>query len=161
MLGASPALPDANAPLVRRLRVWLGRWRLDRELADGWPSQSSDLHALRAWQLAERSVRHQVAASLRRVVDDAEQPYVVLSSPSLRRAGALVSLCSTEVLDWTDGLLGLADRLDGPAPVSPRGVARARVLLFDGTGPLYNPSPRRLLGETIWWIADGLQRMPS
>lgn len=152
--------PAGRAPLVARLRVWLGRSRLDRELADGCGPKASDLHALRARQLVGRPVRHEVAASLRRVVDDAGQPYAVLNATSLRRGGALVSLCSSEVLEWRGGLLGLADRLQAPPPVNPRGVAQARVLLGDGAGPLYNLLPRRPLGETLWSIADGLQLCP-
>ena len=34
----------------------------------------------------------------------------------------------------------LASRLDGPGPVAPAGVARARLLVGDGTGPLYDRS---------------------
>lgn len=60
-----------------------------------------------------------------------------------------------EVLAWREGLLGLADWLDNRGPVSPRGVSRAR--FSSPTGPLYNPRAPRLLGETIWWTADGLQ----
>ena len=36
-------------------------------------------------------------------------------------------------------VLVLADRLADPTPVCPQGVAQARLLLMDGSGPLYNP----------------------
>jgi len=98
-----------------------------------------------------------VAVLLREIVDDAEQPYRVLKAVPLRRAQVLVPLRSGEVLRWREGLLGVAERLDGPAPVHPCGVARARVLLSDGMGALYNPSPQRSLGDAIWWIAEGLE----
>ena len=46
---------------------------------------------------------------------------------------------------YADELLALAERLDAERPVDPRGVARARMLLLDGTSPLYRPaSPLKL-----------------
>jgi hypothetical protein len=61
-----------------------------------------------------------------------------------------------EVLAWREGLLLLAGRLEQPAPVNACGVARVLRLLTDGTGPLYNPTPRNSLRETIWLAAEGL-----
>ena len=58
------------------------------------------------------------------------------------------------------GVLGLADRLDAPEPLSAAAVSRVRELLTDGTGPLYCGHPRRLLDQTIWWIADAMQECP-
>lgn len=156
-----PADPQRAAPqrdsVSRRVRVQFARERLDGELADGHQPGASDLHALRARQLADPLLRSRVAVLLREIVDDAEQPYRVLKAVPLRRAQVLVPLRSGEVLLWREGLLGLAERLDGPAPVNPCGVARARVLLSDGMGALYNPSPQRSLGDAIWWIAEGLE----
>jgi hypothetical protein len=148
--------PGAPPAVSQRLRVRWGRWRLDRELAEGRPPESSDVHALRARQLAAPPVRGEVAASLRRVVDDAAQPYEVLLAIPSRRTNVLVPLRQGAVQRCREGLLGLADRLDGAASVNACGVARARVLLTDGTGPLYSPYPAHSLEETIWWIADGL-----
>jgi hypothetical protein len=54
-------------------------------------------------------------------------------------------------------LLGLADRLERQAPVNPCGVARTVVLLTDGDGPLYVPTPERSMADAIWWVADGLE----
>ena len=39
----------------------------------------------------------------------------------------------------------LADTLDDPGPVAAQGVARAWLLLTDGTGPLYNARSRTSL----------------
>jgi hypothetical protein len=102
-----------------------------------------------------------VAASLRHVVEDSMQPYAVLSPVRLGRSIVLVSLRQAEVRARRDGLMTLVRRLDDGAPVDPCGVARARVLLTDGAGPLYNPNPQRRLGEAIVWIADGLKRCPA
>lgn len=128
-------LPHAAPSMGQRLRVRFSRWRLDREIAMDGPVPGTALHLLRVAQLAEPRTRHQVAVRLRGVVDDAMLPYVRLNAVPLRRA---------EVLAWREGLLGLADWLDNRGPVSPRGVARARVLITDGTGPLYNPKATRM-----------------
>lgn len=125
-----------QARLRIRIRVWVRRWRLDRELASGrWPDPSRDL-SVRAAQLAGEGAQREIACSLRRLVSAAERPRdrVVLSAAPLRRA---------QVVRWREGLLGLAERLEAHRPVNPCGVARAMVLLCDGTGPLYNPRPER------------------
>ena len=147
-------------PVARRLRVRFRRSLLDRQLAAGGSTERSPVHALRARQLADPAGRSAVAKALRDVVDDAMEPYAVLTPVRLRRTAFLVSLRQDEVREWQEGLRGLVERLEGSAPVSPCGVARARMLLTDGTGPLYNPNADRGLGETLWWIADGLALCP-
>jgi hypothetical protein len=64
------------------------------------------------------------------------------------------------VLPWREALLGLAERLERPEPVNPCGVARALIVLRDGGGPLYVPEAARSVGESVWWIADGLDPCP-
>jgi hypothetical protein len=154
---ARPQRRELRRPgLNQQLRVRLQRARLDRDLAVGSSPQRSPLHALRARQLADPRVRSELAGSLRDIVDDAMQPQAVLNPVRLSRSIVLVSLRQEEVRAWQEGLLGLAQRLEGRAAVNPCGVARVKLLLSDGAGPLYNPDPQRGLGETIWWVADGL-----
>jgi hypothetical protein len=140
----------AAAGLRRRLRVRLRRGRLDRGLADGLCTEASEDVSLRAAQLADLPTRRHVAGSLRRLVRHAELP-------PQARLGTAVPVCRRSVLRWREGLLGLAERLDDPAPVNPCGVARALVLLSDGGSPFYNPREARGMGEAVWWVADGLQ----
>jgi len=147
-------------PVARRLRVRFSRSLLDQQLADGCSPERSPVHALRARQLADPAGRSAVAKGLRHVVEDAMEPYAVLTPVRLRRSAVWVSLRQDEVREWQEGLRGLVERLEGSAPVSPCGVARARMLLTDGAGPLYNPSADRALGETLWWTADGLALCP-
>lgn len=136
----------------RRLRVHWHHCRLDRALAAGREPREHDLLADRAGQLVERRTRHKRAVSLRRLIAEAESPRVALCST--------VALCRTRILTWREGLLELADRLDSDAPVRACGVARTLILLTDGTGPVYHPASPRSLGETVWWIADGLEPPP-
>jgi hypothetical protein len=143
----------SRAPLRLRLRVRLQRRRLNNELAAGFDPHTSDELALRARQLTDRSTRRRVARSLRGVVSDVED----------RRAAVLgsgVPVCR-KVLPWREGLLGLAERLDGRDPVNASGVARTLLVLTDGSGPIYNPAARRSIGEAVWWIAEGLQLSPT
>jgi hypothetical protein len=132
------------------MRVHLHRGRLDRQLADGLAPEAFHDRALRATQLAGMRTRRQVARSLRRLVEHAERPAGGL-------LGSAVPVCRRSVLAWREGLLGLAERLEQPVPLDPRGVARALVLLTDGGGPFYDAHAQRSMSEAVWWIADELQ----
>lgn len=139
-----------SAPLGRRLRVHLHRARLDRQLAAGLPPEASDDWSLRASQLAELGTRRGVARLLRRLVAHAEQPPGAFLSSA-------VPVCRRSVMPWREALLGLAERLEQPVALDPCGVARALVLLTDGSGPFYDAGAARSMSDAVWWIADGLQ----
>ncbi len=134
---------------MTRLAVWLHHWQVDRELAAGLSPTLSKHRAALARQLVAAGERRRLARSLRVAVSQAESS----RHPRLTTA---VPVRRQEVVAWREALLGLADRLDQPQPVSPRGMAQVIQLLTDGTGPLYNRTPLRSLGEMIWWAADGL-----
>lgn len=133
-----------------RAHVRLRRWRLDRDLAERHDANHSELHALRARQLATRRTRLELARSLRDVVAKAHRPHSVLFDASVPVLGASVRTCESALLE-------LAERLERPGPLNPRGLARVMVLLTDPGGPLYSEMPTRGLGDALWWIADGLQ----
>jgi hypothetical protein len=139
-------------PMRLRLRVRRRHRRLDDDLARGVAATLSAELTLRARQITDRRSRHHLASSLRRLVAEAQNPWGALVSP--------VPLCRRAILEWSGGLLGLADRLVAPEPVTASAAARVLVLLTDVTGPVYNPAPRRSLEEMIWWVADGLQLCP-
>jgi len=107
---------------------------------------------VRAHQLTDPLSLAQLARSLRNVVARAEQ--------GGHQLGSAVTLCTNAVNANREGLLGLAERLERPGPVNPCGVARVVLLLTDGASPLYNHAPTRTMGETLWWMADGLQPCP-
>ncbi len=144
----------APAPgLVLRLRVCLHRWRLDRDLARGAAREASEERALRARQLVDRGTRRGLARSLRRVSAEAGRART-------SRFTATVPIDRKAVAPWREALVGLAERLEQPVEVNPRGIARVLMLLTDGSGPLYSPAPDRSIGEAIWWAADGLALCP-
>jgi hypothetical protein len=134
-----------------RLAVLVSGRRLDRELASGRDPGCSDAHRLRARELTDASTRHHLARSLRSVVSDAARPprsCYTSAAPPLRR----------EVIACREGLLGVADRLEGPGPLNVCGVARVMSLITDGAGPVYSRGAERSLIDAVWWIADGLQQ---
>lgn len=133
-----------------RLRVLMSHFRLDHELADGRPASASDDRALRAAQLVDPATRRKVARSLRRTVADARGRRLRGFSSSVPTQYGAVNRCR-------DAMLGLAERLERPEPMSANAVAQVLVLLTDGNEPLYNPSSRRSLDEAIWAVMDAEQ----
>jgi hypothetical protein len=116
-----------------RLRERLAaRWRarsLERELARGAAPESAAALALRAQALIGPSVRAALARQVRAVLRDVRRP--------VRVGSARVRPRHEEVVAAECELERLAARLVAPDPVSARGVARVRLLLGDGCGPLY------------------------
>jgi hypothetical protein len=116
-----------------RLRERLAaRWRarsLERELARGAAPESAAALALRAQALIGPSVRAALAREVRAVLRDVRRP--------VRVGSARVRPRREEVVAAERELERLAARLVAPDPVSARGVARVRLLLGDGCGPLY------------------------
>jgi hypothetical protein len=103
---------------------------LDRAIASGASSGDAVL-ALRAGELVRRCQREELASGLRRVL----------------RAAGRDPLVRREVLRGRAELARLASRLQAPGPVEARGVAQVRLLLTDGTGPLYNRGDVRAAAE--------------
>lgn len=67
-------------------------------------------------------------------------------------------VCHTSAVTWREGILGLAERLEGAAPANVAGLDRVRVLLAQlNPDPRHNPAQPQSIGQMIWWVADGLQ----
>lgn len=54
----------------------------------------------------------------------------------------------------------LVERLRGPAPVRAQGVAKARLLITDGTGPLWGMGGKAELSAAAMEVLDGLDHGP-
>ncbi len=141
---------DPPPALGLRLRVFLRRGVLDRQLSDGLAADGCEDRALRARQLADADTRRRLARSLRALITDSELA-------ATARMCSAVPVCRRAVLPWRQALLGVAERLERAEPVGPCGVARVMVLLTDGSSPVYDPHAARSMSEAIWWIADGLR----
>jgi hypothetical protein len=131
---------SARVRVVHRLMARYRAALLDSQLANGVEPESDISLALRAELIVRPSETHRLARALKWVVMTCESsPRVPVRAPIQRQA---VRLARGE-------LLTLADRLLQAGPLGVQGVARARVLLRDGTGPLYAAGTRRDLGAEV------------
>jgi hypothetical protein len=151
-LGGSRSSSE-RASVALRLKVFLARAKLDRQIAGGRSCESSAALALRARQLTDSSTRWGVAHNLRETVD-----YVHRNKS--RRVISAVVIEPAAVMTGRRAILGLARRLEGAAPVSPGGVVRARALLTDGLSPLFNPNCERTVAQAVSEVHDALEGLP-
>lgn len=123
--------PDdaARVPLGARVKARLFADKYDRMLAVGVPAPAGSALAVHAARLTSADEREAIAGSLRRTVDDARNRDALVSSR--------VQLNMPNITAAQDRIDQVTLRLHSPRPVTPRGVARLRVLLADGTGPMY------------------------
>jgi hypothetical protein len=90
-------------------------------------------HSLR---LASRREREDLAEALMLLLRDASRP------SNVHTASARVPIRSDVVRQSADVVRDVLARLLGPLPVKTRGVARLRILLSDGRGPVYRTGSR-------------------
>jgi hypothetical protein len=142
--------PGLRDRLAARLRAGA----LDDELARGVAPEASVALLLRARTLIAPCTRAGLARQIERILGDAMSSCVwVISQVTPRRR---------EVLDAAEELHALAHRLVEPGPVSATGVARVRLLLTDGTGPLYFHGARDGLRSIASSALDSLEpRVPA
>lgn len=112
-----------HAGVRPHLQTLLHPGRLDRELAAGVPPERSVLLAVHAQRIVRPRACRGLAATLRRLVAGSTAKAVPIS-------GVRVRLAATR-------LNAVAARLEADGPVAARGVAALRILLSDGSGPLY------------------------
>ena len=135
VLIAPPAACHADAVEPRRSRLrdrLTARLRangLDRRLADGVPPERSAALSLRARRLIEPPVAATMARALHRIVREAHEHRLPHATMPVRLLAVRRSAAELE---------DLARRLVAPRPAAVRGIAQVRLLLTDGTGPLYS-----------------------
>jgi hypothetical protein len=136
--------------LVALVRLRAGH--LDRRLAAGEPASASVLLRERAQQLLERRQRAALAAGWERVLRDARsaRPPSFSSAIPIRRDAVLIA---------EPAILALEARLRDDGPVDPTAIARVRVMLTDGSSPVYRPLEpdelRRRLLELLELLDSG------
>ncbi len=118
-----------GAPLTARLMARLWAARYDRMLAVGVAAPEGSALAVHAARLTSTEEREAIARSLRRSLDDACNRGAGFSSR--------VPLNIPNITAAKDRIDQVTLRLHSPRSVSARGIARLRVRLSDGTGPLY------------------------
>ena len=126
---------SVRARMMARLRAG----RFDRALAVGVPAPAGSALAVHAARLTSVAERQAVARALRRAVRDAKDTRATRSGRvPMHRA----NIASAETL-----IDEVTRRLHAPDPVSPRGMARLRQLLSNGTSPLYRHGRGDLAGR--------------
>ena len=120
---------EHRATIGTRLAARLLAGKFDRMLAVGVPAPAGSALALHAARLTSADEREAIAHTLRRTLGDARNREAPLSSR--------VPLNIPNIAAAEDRIDEVTLRLHSPRPVSARGVARLRVLLSDGAGPMY------------------------
>lgn len=115
------------------MQAHFGQNYLDEELASGVPPDLNPLLRQRARYLVSRDSRLKMARGLGRTLDQAERPALHTAQVPVRSQAVGAAATSLEML---------AQRLRGPLGIDPQGAARTKILLTDGSGPLYNPRQR-------------------
>jgi len=143
-LPADDAIPAAlrePASALTRLIAGLCPARLDRRLADGVVPEPAGVLAVHVERLTSVRERRRVAATLNDVLGDAR-----LGRPA---SSARLPLAQPAVTAAAGDIDHIAARLRGPRPVRAGGVARVRLLLADGAGPLYRMGRRGDLAAAL------------
>ena len=139
--GLDTPAPDlaARAPLTARLRARMFAGRLDREAEVGivpLPGSSLAVHLARLASVEEREA---LSHTLRQALAESHEDRRTFSARVPVHPERLAA-CRGVIDDIT--LL-----LHSPRPVRTRGMARLRILLSDGTGPLYSNGRGSLAAE--------------
>jgi hypothetical protein len=119
----------ARARAADRLLARVYGMSLDRRLAAGRAPESSRLLAVRAQQLVTLRQRRELARNWEQLLERAAG-----DGPPRPRA----LLCRDRIVAAGTEIRDLAGHLRAPLPVAATGVAAARVLLTDATGPVWN-----------------------
>ena len=116
-----------------RLRATVHHENLTRALAEGGDPKASDELALRARQLTSERSRRMLERSLRGVIAEAHGRRMTHARAIIDRRAAL---------DAEAAIMEMIERLGGPSPVQPQGMALLTRILTnaDGSSPLYNAS---------------------
>jgi hypothetical protein len=123
--GALP--PDVRPTWLARVRASLFADRYDREVeacVTATPGSPISVHGARLTSAHERAV---LSATLRTVMSDA----------LVGDRGTRIPVQEAAVRRSADVISAILDRLESPQPARVRGMARLRMLLSDGRGPLY------------------------
>lgn len=145
---------SAGAPFALRLKVFVTRGRLDRQLAAGHPYEGVAELALRARQLTDPRAQREIARNLRGIVDYVERR-------GSRRVISSVVIEPGAVRRGRLAILELAGQLERAAAVNPRGIVLARTLITDGLSPLFNPHSEQTVTEAAHDVQEALEDRPT
>ena len=167
-MGSSLDVDDSTVLWQRRfgdgIRARVHGASLDTMLAVGCPPESSRLLTERARQLVSLHQRKSVARSWEHLLRVAYRAPARRTTGSLAAAAA-VPVRAERIISAEPAIVDLVLRLGAPLPVPARGVAMARLLLSDATGPVYSRRSRADLAAEVKAAAaqldPALPLMPS
>jgi hypothetical protein len=145
---------SAGAPRALRMKVYLSRGRLDRQLAAGRPHDAAPELILRAKHLTNPRTQRDIARNLRGIVH-----YVDRQESS--KGTSFVLITPGAVGGGRTAICELVEQLERAAPVNPRGIVLAQALLTDGNSPLFNPDSERSVAEAAREIQQALVEQPT
>jgi hypothetical protein len=133
-----------------RIHEATNRGAFTRDLAAGAEPLARPELAPRAAQLTSRRGRATMARSLHRTLRDAHASRATLGGPALIRRGA--------VRHSEDVITAVISQLEGPHPVSPRGMAQIQRLLTNAdNSPLYNDAAPGALRQAMNAVLSALE----
>lgn len=124
-VGPRPASASVRAQLTARLLAH----HYDRKLAAGAVATPGSALAVHACRLVTVAEREGIARSLRKTLREARKPLTSWTARSW--------VCRPNVVAASEAIDTITLHLHSPRPVDAIGMTRLRLLLADGTGPLY------------------------
>jgi hypothetical protein len=115
--------------LAARITARLKAYQFDRQVAVGVPAPAGSALAVHEARLTSVAEREAIAWALRQAVHDVRAGGTPLSPR--------IPVHPTNIAAAEDLIDSITLRLHSPRPVSARGMARLRVVLSDGCGPMY------------------------
>lgn len=135
-----PAIRDLGHPsAAARLKARIFAGKCDRQVAAGAVPTPDSVLAAHVARLASVRERESVARALRNVLRGGPHNRLV--------AQVRIPMITDRIDECRDIIDDITLRLHSPRPVSAIGMARLRMLLSDGTGPLYFQGHGSLAGE--------------
>ena len=134
-----PSVDPGDVPLQTRVRARVFAGRLDREVESGGVAKHGSPLAVHVARLMSVPEREGLARALRHALD--ESRHVNRSVP------VRVPVHSQRIANCQGVIDDITLLLHSPRPVRPRGMARLRMLLADGGGPLYRNGRGSLAAE--------------
>jgi hypothetical protein len=148
--GRVPTHRSLTQAVGSRIHEATKRGAFTRDLAAGADPLVRPELAPRAAQLISGRERTTMARSLRRTLRDAHASRLTLGGPALIRRGA--------VRHSEDVITAVIKRLEGPHPVSPRGMAQIRRLITNAdNSPLYNNAAPGVLRRAMSGVLCALE----
>ena len=132
------AATGRDAHVLARLWARLFAHRYDQQIDLQTTVEPGSPLAVHMVRLVSRREREELAAALTLVLHDAAHP------PGVRHPSSRIPIHSEGVAQSADLVRDALARLLGPLPVRARGIARLRLLLTDGLGPMYRPGTASL-----------------